>query len=162
MESTISKAQLELEWLAAAMVGNKQWASNRSTHRVYVHEGSEIVVWSSNDGHTPSPKAIYRVVGLEMTATRGITIGLKSPECALQVVTGKPHTLLGTDVFLWVPAFSDVRFTPRPFGDPESIRRLSVPICLKAPTNPLSIIKPDTMYVTERREFIKQWPGVSL
>lgn len=158
MESDISKEQLEKNWTATLMEGTRQWLSNRSSHRIYVFEGDELVVWSTPDGQRPIVDHTLTVSSIGLTSTTGIVIRVVSREKSIALVAGYlPQQVPDTDVFLWVPAFSDVRFAPRRFDEPLSPRRLTVPLCIKSPTNHLTDMKLNTFYVTERRDFVRQW-----
>ncbi len=160
MDSELSKVDLERDWLDKRMAGNSTWSHNRSAHRFYVYEGSQLVVWHAPDGINPVIDHGYIVDSIGLTTEAGITVRLVRHDRQDAIILGYvPQILPGTKVFLWTPGFSDVRFVPREYADASAPRRLTVPLCLKVPTNPMTKIKPGCFYVTERTAFLKQWGG---
>ncbi len=63
-------------------------------------------------------------------------------------------------VFLWIPAFADVRFTPFPFEEPDNARRLSVPLCIKTLGRSDSALIEGAPYASLLSDFRPTWPGI--
>jgi hypothetical protein len=154
MPPVIPKSEVEQAWNDAIMAGNVQWSRYRSTHRIYVHEGSELVSWFVKNG-APAVLSVRTVTCIAVHADRGVMVTVGNFTAA-----AVPATL--DDVFLWVPAFSEIRFAPVDHQKPFSRRRLTVSLCMKTATNPNSRLMEGACYLTGKQEFQRTYPGVAL
>lgn len=123
-----NKIALEQGWLDYMMRGNPEWAKCRSTHRIYVQQGLPLTVWQH--GEKPTALGSASINDIQISFENGIELHLDD------IVIGAKPIRLAPHLFIWIPAFSDVRYAPSEHNDPRSRRRMTVPICMKSLTNP--------------------------
>lgn len=135
------KIALEKGWLDYMMRDDLEWAECFSIHRIYVTQGTLLTLWQN--GNKPLTVATAQITGATLNLEQGIKLNLDD------VVVGSKPVRLAPHLFAWVPAFSDVRFTPSEHNDPRSRRRMTVPLCIKTLTNPERSRAPGAYYLTK-------------
>lgn len=152
----------ESSWLLDIMKDSDVWHRLESKHLLYAQAGREFVVWTSiND--QPVIKDIYKVSGVDLTLTKGLSVFLTSlvAHSDETLVIGCCPKQLKVKVFLWVPAFADIRFTPTDYSQGGKSRRmLSVPFFAKVASNPNKYLIEGGSYFSTMQEFKQLWPNV--
>jgi hypothetical protein len=154
-EAPDALVSLQRLWNDHRMSHSINWNLFQSYHLMFVEEGTELVVWN----HMPNGPQVVQVakvtkVGLSFHS--GLLIGLTDAAGAYYTVKAYPREAL-PGVFLWTPAFSDVRFAPRKFADPDSPRVLSLALCAKMRSRFDRPVE-GHRYVSTMKEFRAVWP----
>ncbi len=157
MAAPEDKNALEQLWNDQVMSANPDWRSFRSTHRKYVSPGNSQVVWDLVGGVAVIHRTL-RMVDFELTAKRGLAVTGTSNLGEAFIIRHTPVEIVA-GVFMWVPAFCDFRYVPPVFSDLSSGRRLTVPMCVKTALNPETTLVEGTRYVSDLRDFRKNWPN---
>ena len=142
--SHVPKEKLEQQWVDHLMLSSRDWPTCRSTHRFYLQEGAELVVY---DEHLQA-RALWSVQDIRLSSTAGVSFALG------EIRISSHPTKLAPSLYIWVPAFADVRWAPETYADPTSPRRLTFPVCIKTATNPTLGLKSGAFYLAERQVFL--------
>lgn len=154
----IDKTELELQWTNHRCKGVPNWDDYRSTHRIYIYEGLGLVYWEARGG-VPRILNTYTVRDIALFFDTGLRIGLQAQNGLVLKVGANPKELLD-GVFMWTPAFADVRFAPLRFADPDGSRRVTAPLVLKTRKNPKEGPVEGVRYLSTLKEFRAFWPDI--
>lgn len=154
----IDKTELELLWTNHRCKGVPNWDDYRSTHRIYVYEGLGLVYWEGRQGQ-PRILDTLTVRSVALSFDRGLTLDIVPRNAAHLRAGPNPKELL-PGVFLWTPAFADVRFTPLHFADLDGTRRVTAPLVLKTRRNPKEGPAEGIRYLSTLKEFRALWPDI--
>ena len=161
-EQHFDKKTLELEWANSAVNTlllpplQKLWGSLRSTLRTSASFKRAFVVWQlAEDG----PKALYTLSPLDFGATfqGGLRLVLSTPNGPL-TVGHVPVKLPDVDVFVWLPQFSELRWSPYDYTDPTAGRQLTVPVCFKVASNLIKYPTIGDVYVSTATQLRQHFP----
>lgn len=148
----------ERAWNNARLQNDPDWFRYGFTRRAYATEGRSFVQWAYVDGQ-PQVREIFTCTGYHINGHTGLSIWLKRSHTTQESFkVGSLPTQYTEGAFLWVPAFSDVRYVPRDHQDPLSPRKLSTPICFKTAFRPEAILVEGAVYILELAEFRTRWP----
>ncbi len=159
-DSQLDKIGLEKSWLELQMADDALWRRLRVVHRNYVLPSSRFVVWAVEQNR-PVILQTWQVHSFALHQ-RGLSIVLQDADLPgrLQDLSHDPVQLPGHDIFLWIPAFSEVRFTGKLFADPLRDRRVSMPLMSRQAARPDQLITaPGTRFFSSQKDFLKYWPS---
>ena len=150
------KLHFEQSWLDYKLSGSIDWNTFRSTHKLHLAEKKTLVVWDFIDG-APRVHSILRLQEVKLGFGSGLTLGLEADDSTRYSVTATPQQLL-PGVFLWTPAFCDIRFAPMRYDTPDSTYRLTLPMMCKTRSR-ADRPQEGHRYILTMGEFAKQWPN---
>lgn len=160
MEAPIDKSALSLKWLSDKMANHPNWrASLPPARSMIVHQGKCLVVWKMS-ASGPRIVDMLKVANVQASFTSGLVLTLTSGTFGENfIVTAHPREIL-TDVFMWIPPFADVRFTPMSFTNDDSVWRMTLPMLLRTSggTEP----QLGQVAVSTLKEFRAQWPEIAI
>lgn len=152
------RLRLERAWLAEKM-SDPLWAAYTSTHRLYAAVGRSYVLWTVHNGR-PAVVEIFTCVGFSLHSEKGMQITFKSHYDPMQHLAIGPTPLKVHDVFVWTPAFCDVRYVPITFTKADSPKRLTVPFCIKMAHRTDKPMHEGCTYMLDLVTFKHQFPDV--
>lgn len=141
------KTALERGWLDDMMRDKAEWPRCLSTHRIYVEQGSELTVWQH--GAPPVALGTATVKDIRTSFEHGIELQVDDI-----VITSRPLRLAPC-LFVWIPAFADVRYAPSEFANPKSRRRMTVPVCIKMTSNADVELVEGAYYLSLQKKFLE-------
>lgn len=156
-DAASKRLALQRAWLDHKMSHSIDWNLYQSTHMLFVEDGTTLVLWRHTE-HGPHVLNVAKVESASLNVRSGLMVGLSDKEGKRYTITADPKEVL-PGVFLWTPAFCEVRFTPRLFAEPDGPRRLTLAVCAKMRSrcdNPVE----GHRYVATMREFAAIWPNV--
>lgn len=140
-----NKTVLEQGWLDHMMRDDAEWSKCRSTHRIYVQKDQPLTVWQH--GAPPTALGSAVVSDIRMSFEGGIELQVDDI-----IITSRP-TRLAPGLFVWIPAFADIRYAPSEYADPRARRRMTVPVCLKSMSNPDVEPTKGAYYLSKQADF---------
>lgn len=153
------KTRYEQAWVDYLMGQSIDWHLFRSTHKMYLYEGKVLVVWKHVNGQ-PCVKGLLRVRSVDLSFTVGLRLELQDTKTGYAFwIDAQPKEAL-PGIFLWTPAFCDVRFTPMRYDLPDSTRRLTIPMCCKTRSRS-DRPQEGHSYILPLKEFSQLWPNVT-
>jgi len=160
MERNTPEARTELErgWYSAdtRVIANPNWRDFRNTARDYLHHLKRFVIWDAKDGQ-PQLVDLIRAEHIGISWSGGLEAIFKSARYETEfTVTNLPQEHI-EGIFMWIPHFADVRFTPFQFSDPKSPKRLTLPICFRTHH---SNARENSRHITEFKAFNQMSPGI--
>lgn len=161
MDNNEKKEQLlfERSWNDSLLASDPMWRRLSFTSRIYVQQDQDLVLWEYHDGKA-FPLALLTVTGFGLSADQG-------PTLTLQQITHRHPYIISTlpyavieGIYLWIPSFAGIRYTPRDYKDAASPRRLTVPLCIRTLHRPHQPVN-GARFLTSLTEFRKAWPDVT-
>lgn len=159
----IDKPQLERLWTQKAAKDTLSpqdymlWQELGSTHRLYVGIGRTLLVWQADNG-VPSPVCGVHIESANASFGQGFKLSLRRHDNWVAQISHTPTKLPGLPLFAWVPCFSEVRWAPIDYDQPEGQRYLTVPLCIKMQSNPAKGLVEGDIYVSSVMQFRQDWP----
>jgi hypothetical protein len=130
--STGERLKLERAWNEDMIGDNLAWRGLNSTHRINVQKGTKLVLWTISK-RQPLTIANYFVDDVHASSDEGISVILRREDYTRFRATYFPTQLPSLPVFVWVPAFSSVRYAPTDYKEGGlGARNLRVSLCIKA------------------------------
>lgn len=157
-----ARIRYEQAWLKPFVDSIPEWDSLRFTQRPLARSGKTFVLWRLDDNL--QPEILDKLTVTSFTCN---TTGPAMMFCAEKgpgvLVQEAPVQLHGHQIYLWLPAFMDLRFAPYSYdhGDPTK-RLLSWRFVLRSMGNPEMVEKrvPGQVFLSEGSSFHKLWPAV--
>ncbi len=152
------RIELERQWLNGepSLKGNPDWWKFRCTSRTYLYHHRPMVVWDYIAGQ-PVIFDVLRVGEVGIGWQGGLTVILESAKSDRQYTVGALPRAEIPGVFLWIPAFGDVRFGQMNYSAAGSTRRLTIPLCYRTHHKDL---RDGARYLSGLKEFKAAWPDV--
>ncbi len=157
---TIRHLDLDRGWTNEVMKGDKLFLSLANTRRDHAYVGRHFVAWTMVDGG-PVINTLFEIqrVGISEHGLN-VTVGIARPN-----VDGIEHIRITThptkvphlDLYLWLPAFAEVRYIPINPEDP-SRRRCSLPMLIKHRHRPDHAQHEGYPYFASKGDFLALWP----
>lgn len=155
------KLTLENAWANHTFINHRDaeaWHMSQSTHRIHVEQGSQMIYWESVDGQ-PRILDTVEVARLDASFISGLTLTLDTRQHGPLIINAYPNQAL-PGVFMWLPAFVDVRFTPRTYTRPGDGRRVTLPLILKTKNRSDRAPVDGVRYLSSVFEFCRLWPNI--
>ena len=148
----------EASWLLELMKDNPLWQKRESKHLLYAQPDREFVAWSVRQGQAQIDD-VLSIHAAELSLSEGITLVLAGQSGFTTLVRHQPTLVPSLGIFVWVPAFTDLRFTPADYAlGGASKRTLSVPFFVKVASNPHKHLVEGGDYFSTMQEFKQLWP----
>ncbi len=156
------RRRYELLWAAEAVVKPDlpAWQSYRYTSRLHAYLNKILLVWQYSNGQ-PEVLEVLRVQDIGLGFTTGLSVKLTRKDGSLVTVNNLPSKLPGLDVFIWLPALGEVRFTPSEWDNPRSPRTIRFGLNFKQKRNPVDGPEAGQHYLSELTGFRRMWPAFS-
>jgi len=154
----LDRVALQRTWSDHQMAANVNWNLFKSTHLMFAHEGMTFVLYQITNG-APHLLDLLRVDEVGVSFSAGLAVTFASAQ------TGNRYTANGLErevlpgIFLWTPAFAEVRFAPMKYDLPGASRRLSVPLCAKMRSR-FDTPREGHRYIATMKEFCHSWPNI--
>jgi hypothetical protein len=152
----IDKLHMERTWTDHRMAHSINWNLYRSTHLHYLKENKELLVWELTSGE-PKVLHVLKVISVGLTFASGLFATLQDGQGRNYTVGATPREII-SGVFLWAPAFSELRYTPTKYAEPGLERHLTFPMCSKTLSRADAPVE-GHRYVSTIREFCRAWPN---
>lgn len=162
MQPDLNKDHYETLWASNLVAPEHRdaWCKLHSTHKTFANSKSMFIVWKLVDGQAQQLHMLEVSAGM-MSMQRGITLQLtriNEPGTKVIEISHSPTPILDTDVFIWVPFFCNLRWTPRDYDKSHDARFVRLPICIKTKSNFSNAPTEGHVYVTSLKRFKKEWP----
>jgi hypothetical protein len=148
---------LQRGWNDQKMANSIDWGLSKSSRLLFVTEHSTLVLWTYTAAG-PQLGKVLQVTGVALSFRQGVMIELTDSDGAHYTINAEPRQHL-PGVFLWTPAFSEVRFVPRQFETPDGPWHLTLALCLKTRSRSDQPVEGHT-YLSPMKEFNDTWPGI--
>ncbi len=152
----------ERRWLSRRVAGDAVFAGLLNTRRGHVYFGEYFVYWSVVGGQ-PAMKALMRVDNIHLGESGlSVRLGVVRPgqeEVETFFFGHQPLKVSGLDLYLWLPAFAEVRYTPMDYSNPESKFHVSVPIVIRSLNRSDEGQDEGCSYFASKSEFVALWPA---
>lgn len=100
------------------------------TARLLARPGSDFVISTFTNGRAEILDSI-RLVNLQLSPVTGLRLTFERADGTHFSIDPNPSKLPGLDVFFWVPAFGELRWTPYDWSDARSERELRVMFAIR-------------------------------
>lgn len=148
----------EASWLLDLMKDNPLWQKLESKHLLYAQPDRIFVAWSVHQGQAQVTD-VLTIHAAELSLSEGIVLVLAGQSGFTTLVRHQPALIPSLGIFAWVPAFTDLRFTPADYAlGGASKRILSVPFFVKVASNPHKHLVEGGDYFSTIQEFKQLWP----
>lgn len=159
----VDKPRYEREWantealLRLSKPDYKLWEAMRHVSRLHVRNDTALVQFRTVDGGQCVDE-IWRASDLRVSFTTGIWLTLRNRHGGEFNVTHMPTKVPGSEIFMWLPYFNELRWNAKNWNDPQGRRELQLALAFKSMTDIDQHFKEDTDYVLELSKFNKRWP----
>lgn len=156
--AALDKLQLERAWTDQRMASSINWHLYRSTHLHYVSENAPLLVWDYLEDR-PRVVSVLTVVAVGASFSGGVFLSLRDGEGRTYSVNSTPREVV-SGVFLWIPAFAELRFLPPKHASADSPRQLTLPMCGKTLSRADAPVH-GHRYLSSMKEFCRTWPNAN-
>ncbi len=161
----INQKALENSWANDLMQGNQAWFDLHSVHRLHGTVGSEFIIWRYTNVGEPQVMQTLRINQITADDAFGLEmwVGRHFEDSSSFAVGHNPRQHPDFKLFLWIPAFADIRYAPKEFKDGgRAPRQLRIPFCAKVVSNSSIKLVHNGVYIHTVKEFKNLWPTVSI
>jgi len=161
----LEKNAFEKHWATGSVsaVDKEGWHILNHTERIWVKAGDVLVLWSWT-GTAPVVEKLLRIEDFNLDLKTGITIAVKladsSPAEQSAEITHQPQPISGTSVYMWVPYFSTLTWTPKVYKDTHAKRELTLGVCIRTQLDKTRGPRKGHHYVTTLAKFKTEWPNL--
>lgn len=155
-----SRHMLELTWareltLKQSQAEQDHWAQMKIAHRVAVNKNKFLIVWKATaDGQAEVINSL-KLVRMDSSLDQGMRLLFLDQVGSMVWVDHTPRAFAGTDVFVWLPFFNNVKYGPNHYNEQTWGIRLA--INMKMRSHPDYWVHGHT-YLTELPEFRARFP----
>lgn len=150
----------EKKWATQMMLGNDHFFRLTRNRRLTAREGRIFVAWERQNGDAQI-RALFRVSEITLSTTEGVRILLdvSTPNDSYQMaLSHRPRRAAPLDLYLWVPAFNGMRYTPLNYSNPLGPRLLHIDLVSRTAGNPDTDHQDGVLCLETVEEFSKRWP----
>lgn len=135
----------------------------RHGSRMFVYPDKLLIAWSLDAGLHDGVTIhnVYRVTGIDCDFLEGIRLVLCDQQDQRHLISHVPIRLPGLDVFLWMPAFNEVRFTPKDWFKPMRPTQFRVGLNFKQTRSLAGGPEEGCHYFSELVDFRRRFPHLS-
>lgn len=155
----------EQEWIRGRMRGDKFFSGLTTPQQEYAHAGRTYVVWTLCNGQ-PIFKALLRVQGFSLTFEYGLKIVFQvatpDRDTFHLEVSHQPKRLADFPLYLWVPAYCDLRYVPMNPIDPQGACLLSTVFVARAEERYRVRQEEGKTYFSAVKDFNEFWPAFAI
>lgn len=154
--------QLEQKWVSKKKAHDTLFHSLRNLRRDHAYIGRMFVLWTV-ENRQPAIKALFRVARFGINES-GLHLILQVvrpgiEEMELITVRHDPLKVRDFDVYFWLPHFSEVRYVPVIYDDPDAHMRCSMPLIYKHHNRPDVSQTEGRQYFAPQSEYTALWPS---